>query len=118
MSSDALKRPVMIFFSTKKMLLEFYDSSLMTSMRNHVHLITEESSHEERTSLFLKATERGVVTLMIREFGRGTDFKCFDKQMLVEGGVHVIQAFFSTDISEEIQIKGRTARQGANGSFR
>lgn len=34
------------------------------------------------------------------------------------GGVHVIQTFFSTDIAEEVQIKGRCARQGEEGSYR
>lgn len=33
------------------------------------------------------------------------------------GGTHVIQAFFSDDISQEIQIQGRTARQGNQGTF-
>ena len=37
--------------------------------------------------------------------------------MIDGGGVHVIQAFFSTEHSEEIQIMGRTARQGDHGSF-
>jgi glycosyltransferase involved in cell wall biosynthesis len=38
--------------------------------------------------------------------------------MLVRsGGVHVIQTFVSEDISEEVQIKGRTARQDNKGSF-
>ncbi|CAF0952614.1 unnamed protein product, partial [Brachionus calyciflorus] len=36
--------------------------------------------------------------------------KC--RSMLNNGGVHVIQTFFSDDPSEEIQIMGRTARQG------
>jgi len=51
----------------------------------------------------------GAITLMLREFGRGTAFKCFDRRMLKDGGVHVIQTFFSLDLSEETQIKGRTA---------
>ena len=54
---------------------------------------------------------------MIREFGRGTDFKCFDSRIIDSGGVHVIQAFFTSDVTEEIQIKGRAARQGTNGSY-
>ena len=33
------------------------------------------------------------------------------------GGVHIIQTFFSRDASEEIQIQGRTARQGKKGSY-
>ena len=55
---------------------------------------------------------------MIREYGRGTDFKYYDSRLLLAGGAHVIQAFFSTEQSEEVQIKGRCARQGTEGSFR
>jgi preprotein translocase subunit SecA len=43
-------------------------------------------------------------------FGRGTDFICFDKDVDAAGGVLVIQTFLSEDYSEEVQIKGRTAR--------
>merc|ERR1712203_799020 len=32
------------------------------------------------------------------------------------GGVAVVQTFFSEDLSEEIQIGGRTCRQGENGT--
>jgi hypothetical protein len=47
---------------------------------------------------------------MIREVRRGTDFKCYDQAWKNSGGrVHAIQSFFSTDIAEEIQIKGRAA---------
>jgi hypothetical protein len=33
------------------------------------------------------------------------------------GGIHVIQTFLSNELSEEIQIKGRAARQGDAGSY-
>ena len=33
------------------------------------------------------------------------------------GGVHIIQAFFSGDESEEVQIQGRTARHGTSGTY-
>ena len=33
------------------------------------------------------------------------------------GGVHIIQAFFSEDQSEEVQIQGRTSRQGKSGTY-
>eukprot|EP00438_Fugacium_kawagutii_P023340 Skav200220 [mRNA] locus=scaffold3745:326750:344325:- [translate_table: standard] len=33
------------------------------------------------------------------------------------GGVHIIQAFFSDDTSEEVQIQGRTSRQGKSGTY-
>jgi len=39
------------------------------------------------------------------------------KQSKKNGGIHVVQTFFCSDLGEEIQIKGRTARQGQEGSF-
>ena len=42
---------------------------------------------------------------------------CHDEQMDQAGGVHVIMTFVSDYLSEETQIKGRTARQSNNGSF-
>lgn len=59
----------------------------------------------------------GKVTYLTRIFGRGLDFVCRDDEVEKAGGVHVIQTFLSEDISEEIQIKGRTARQGKKGFY-
>jgi len=110
----------MVFFPSTKDMLAFADSGHMAEFKaeNCVRVITEAIDPCEKEGSFLKATEAGAVTLMIREFGRGTDFKCFDNKVLSAGGVHVLQAFYSNDISEEIQLKGRAARQGADGSFR
>jgi hypothetical protein len=55
--------------------------------------------------------------LLTKAFGRGTDFICYDEQLQFNGGIHVLQTFFSFNQSEEVQIKGRTARQGNKGSF-
>ena len=49
--------------------------------------------------------------------GRGVDFKSDCKAVEKNGGVHVIQTFFSLDIKEETQIKGRTARKENKGSY-
>jgi hypothetical protein len=89
----------------------------MKQFQSISHTMTHFIPKYEKDSAFLKATARNAITLMIREYGRGTDFKCFDSELLEAGGVHVVQAFFSLDRSEEVQIKGRTARQGAKGSF-
>ena len=58
-----------------------------------------------------------MVTLASRMYGRGTDFKIFDDRMEACGGLHVLQTFFSADLSEEAQIQGRCARQGNKGSY-
>ena len=63
------------------------------------------------------ATIEGQITLSTREFGRGTDFKYLGNAVIEAGGLAVIQAFFTNDYSEEIQIRGRTRRQGTTGSY-
>lgn len=115
---EDVTRPVLVFFDSKKTLMDFYNSKAMSGIQKATHTVTEATPLAERDGMFLKATEQGSITLMLRDFGRGTDFKCYDKRILDNGGVHVIQAFFSTEISEEVQIKGRCARQGTDGSFR
>jgi preprotein translocase subunit SecA len=57
------------------------------------------------------------ITIMTESFSRGTDFKIFDKRIDEKGGLHIIQTFISTDLSEYIQARGRTARQGNKGSY-
>ncbi|CAL6101132.1 Conserved_hypothetical protein [Hexamita inflata] len=53
----------------------------------------------------------------VQQFGKGTDFICYDKQIDNNGGIHVIQTFVSDELSGERQIQGRTARQGNKGSY-
>ena len=116
--TNGVRRATMVFFKSKRALLSFYGSAYMTDLKSQTKILTEVTTKCEKESIVLSATEQGAITLMIRDFGRGTDFKCFDHKMLDAGGVHVIQAFFSLDKSEETQTKGRCARQGAEGSFR
>eukprot|EP00961_Rhodomonas_salina_P163224 2198387-Rhodomonas_salina.2 len=61
-----------------------------------------------------QATRSGTVSLLSREFGRGLDFPSPSKSL----HVHVVQTFLSAEKSEEIQIQGRTARQGSKGFYK
>jgi len=71
-----------------------------------------------KKNLFVsRATRQGQISFLTKTFGRGTDFVCRDKIVKANGGTHVIQTFLSEEISEETQIKGRTARQGDPGSY-
>jgi preprotein translocase subunit SecA len=116
--SSSSKRPVMVFFECRKALEKFYNSAPAADIKLEIRTITEDIDSSAKESAFLQATAEASITLMIRDYGRGTDFKCFDKRIGDCGGVHVIQAFFSADLAEETQIKGRTARQGSLGSYR
>jgi hypothetical protein len=112
------KRAVMVFFETKKKLMDFYHSDAFSSHKNDRTLIlTEEVTASEKEEIIRMATSSGRISLFTRLFGRGTDFVCYDQRVLRNGGVHVIQTFLSEEVSEEIQIKGRCARQGDSGSY-
>ena len=71
----------------------------------------------EKDFVISKAATAGQITVSTAGFGRGTDFFCKDKTVQQNGGVHIIQTFLSKEQSEEIQIQGRTARQGKKGSY-
>ncbi|CAK9102159.1 VWFA domain-containing protein [Durusdinium trenchii] len=55
----------------------------------------------------------------VKEFMESSYYSNMSNKILgcIAGGVHVIQTFFSEDKSEEVQIQGRTARQGKSGTY-
>lgn len=111
------KRAVLVFFESKAKLMEFYESSALKSIKSSVVYLTEDASLQEKETIISRATISGQITLFTRTFGRGTDFICHDQTVATNGGAHVIQTFLSEELSEEKQIKGRTARQGDQGSY-
>eukprot|EP01133_Synstelium_polycarpum_P020204 gene20204-24226_t len=111
-----LGRAVLVFFKDEKILDEFYKSPYSTALEKPARLV-EGATDSERKAIVSKATTSGQVTLFIQAFGRGEDFKLYDSKVKDAGGVHVIQTFLSEEINEEIQIKGRTARQSEKGSY-
>ncbi|KAL1381420.1 hypothetical protein pipiens_013473 [Culex pipiens pipiens] len=83
---------------------------------DRLNIVTVNTSLEEKEKFIAEAGVSRTITLATREMGRGVDYK---SSVTVEknGGVHVIQTFFSLDIKEETQIKGRTARKDNRGSY-
>ena len=116
-SGDGRSRAVFVFFEDAPKLRAFRESRHFAGLKHFAKVMTEETPAEEKTGLINQAATKGNVVLLTREFGRGTDFACYDGELDKAGGVHVIQTFVSEMKSEEIQIQGRTARQGKNGSF-
>lgn len=111
------KRSVLVVFENKNKLMDFYNSDLYKPLKNQTSILTEEVSSDEKAFIINNATNSGKITFITRIFGRGTDFKIYDKIVSANGGVHLIQLFLSEMLSEEIQIKGRTARQAESGSY-
>jgi len=109
-------KAVLVFFETMKNLIEYRDS-IATQTIKDIKIVTEEVTPEEKEMLIKRATFSKSVTLFTRMFGRGTDFVCNDQRVISKGGVHVLMTFLSLELSEETQIRGRTGRQGADGTF-
>ena len=112
-------RSVLVFFESDAALKAFASSSHFQGLScgcKTQELVASVPAKERKRIVFNAATLKHV-TLCTAAFGRGTDFISHDDQLLENGGVHVIQTFFSMDKSEETQIMGRTARQGQKGSY-
>jgi hypothetical protein len=106
-----------VFFASQAQLQDFHNAPEMVDLCDTVRTMTKETSAQEKDTVVRQAVIPGSVTLLTREYGYGTDFMCFDDRLISAGGVHVIQTFLSDCLSEEIHIKGRTARQGDIGSY-
>ncbi|CAF1002734.1 unnamed protein product [Adineta steineri] len=111
-------RAILVFFESEEKLMTFYNSVELSSKKKDVQIITEKVSVKDRELYIRRAASIGRITLLTRTFGRGTDFICRNTQLLLNGGMHVLQTFFSEELSEEYQIMGRGARQGDRGSYR
>ena len=111
------KRAVFVVFENNNDLIKFNNSTEFAHLKLNSSILSEEVNSNEKQEIINSATFSGKITLFTKIFGRGTDFVVFDETVSVNGGVHVIQTFLSEELSEEIQIKGRTARQGEEGSY-
>jgi len=111
-------RAILVFFETEARLKAWNDSDYGQRVPSGTLDIINSDTRKDSISMKVrKATTTGNITLLTREHGRGLDFKCHDKTVEQNGGVHVVQTFLSEELSEEIQIKGRTARGKNKGSF-
>lgn len=106
----------LVFFENEKRLEEFKKSRYYSTFK-YGKVLDSKMDSETRNFHINKTATSTQVTWSTAAFGRGTDFFCMDRKLEKNGGLHVIQTFLSVEKSEETQIKGRTARQGQNGSY-
>ncbi|KAL9706716.1 hypothetical protein quinque_010234 [Culex quinquefasciatus] len=107
-------RAVIIFFQSDTLLEEF--RAQYCGQFDRLQVLTENTDEGKHEHLIGEAGVAKTATLATRGMGRGVDYK---SSVAVEqsGGVHVIQSFFSLDVKEETQIRGRTARKDNRGSY-
>ena len=104
-------RPIIIFFKGPRELNEFFNCAEYQPFLKRTYNLTEEHDASVRDSRIFNAVEPKKITLMSSAYGRGTDFVIRNDNIKKIGGLHVIHVFLSLEESEEVQIKGRTARQ-------
>jgi preprotein translocase subunit SecA len=93
-------RPVILFFENTLELNKFANSEEFIG--NKYQILNERANNKEKSILVMRATLAKTITLSTKKFGRGTDFCCYDKDIIADGGLVVIQTFLSEDLSEEI----------------
>ncbi len=118
-ASKLKHRAVIVFFESFERMTEFQRSESYRQViaNTAVNILSEKTSKDDRDHIIKKAATAGQITLATKVFGRGTDFISRDTQLNDRGGTHIVQTFLSEMLSEEIQIQGRTARQGQEGSY-
>jgi len=110
------ERAALVFFENEDAITAFKNSEYGLRL-NNAEVVT--AGNVEFINHYVRqATRSKEVTFFPRVFGRGLDFMCYDKTVMARGGVAVIQTFFSEEFAEEIQIKGRTCRQGDKGTYK
>ncbi|KAL4485747.1 hypothetical protein ABPG72_011009, partial [Tetrahymena utriculariae] len=107
-------RAVIVFFENQYKLNAFRQQ--FKPYNNFEIQILDEKSNDKQ-HLVSKAALSQVLTLSTNSFGRGTDFECFDDIIKDNGGIHIIQTFLSETETGLIQVQGRAARNGENGSY-
>jgi len=113
--------PVIVIFENRAAVEAYVNSPSVANssvIKNAIKVLTERTPDVNKKSIIGRAASLGSITIMSAEFGRGIDFKCYNGDVVDKlGGVHVLQTYLSPTQSEEKQNKGRTARQGAKGSY-
>ncbi|KAL3941493.1 MAG: hypothetical protein SGBAC_004162 [Bacillariaceae sp.] len=114
----AERRAAIVFFKDMTSVNEFTSSPFYHKLGRQKKVLSEDMVASEKDFVINKAATAKQITICPAVFGRGTDFFCKDPKVENSGGVHVIQTFLSEQRSEEVQIQGRTARQGKQGSYK
>ncbi|XP_058819849.1 uncharacterized protein LOC131682418 [Topomyia yanbarensis] len=108
------KRSVLVFFESDLQLNQFHAE--YSGQFDRLNILTENTDAKQTQQFIDEAGVAKTITLATRGMGRGVDYKS-SVSIEKHGGLHVIQTFFSLDVKEEVQIKGRTARKDNRGSY-
>ncbi len=83
-------RPIILFFENNKALEQFEKSENFKLKNFSYQILNEKLTPQEKMMAVLKATQSRQITLSTKNFGRGTDFCCYDQEVIEKGGLVVI----------------------------
>ncbi|MFK8080001.1 MAG: hypothetical protein AB8B97_06940 [Granulosicoccus sp.] len=108
------KRPVLI---ATRSVEQSRAVSAMLSAYNFEHRILDASQNRDEAEIIAVAGQQSCVTVATNMAGRGTDIP-LGNGVAELGGLHLVSLAFNDARRIDRQLLGRTARQGAPGSFR
>lgn len=91
--------------------------SKFLSKKGVPHEVLNAKNHEREAHIVENAGERGAVTIATNMAGRGTDIKV-KPEILELGGLHIVGTERHESRRIDNQLRGRTGRQGDQGSSR
>jgi preprotein translocase subunit SecA len=106
------KRPILIGTTT---LNDSKELSYQLAQLNIPHQLLHALYHEEEAAIIAKAGEVGRVTIATNMAGRGTDI-ALSQEAIALGGLHVVSTQKNDSKRIDMQLFGRSARQGQPGS--
>ena len=91
--------------------------SRMLKRQNIPHNVLNAKQHKSEAEVVARAGQKGAVTIATNMAGRGTDIKLGEgiKEL---GGLHIIGTERHESRRIDLQLRGRSGRQGDNGSSR
>jgi len=91
--------------------------SRMLKRKGVVHNVLNAKQHRSEAEIVTLAGQKSAVTIATNMAGRGTDIK-LDKGVIELGGLHIIGTERHESRRIDLQLKGRSGRQGDPGSSR
>ncbi len=91
--------------------------SRMLKRKNIPHNVLNAKQHKSEAEIVSRAGQPGAVTIATNMAGRGTDIKLSEKVIKL-GGLHIIGTERHESRRIDLQLRGRSGRQGDSGSSR